>query len=79
MIFGYDNVTSGASSDIEMVTKMAKNYWGFTQKIPHSFWNGTTGIVPIDTTIKKILETGYCHYIRANKLHSVIDCSQCSK
>jgi cell division protease FtsH len=25
MIFGYDNVTSGASSDIEMVTKMAKN------------------------------------------------------
>ena len=24
-IFGYDNVTSGASSDIEMVTKMAKN------------------------------------------------------
>ncbi|MSP06254.1 MAG: ATP-dependent metallopeptidase FtsH/Yme1/Tma family protein [Candidatus Fonsibacter sp.] len=25
MIFGYDNVTTGASSDIEMVTKMAKN------------------------------------------------------
>lgn len=25
MIFGYNNVTSGASSDIEMVTKMAKN------------------------------------------------------
>jgi deoxyribodipyrimidine photolyase-related protein len=40
-----------------------KNYWGFTRKIPHSFWNGTTGIVPIDTTIKKILETGYCHHI----------------
>jgi deoxyribodipyrimidine photolyase-related protein len=40
-----------------------KNYWGFTRKIPPSFWNGTTGIVPIDTTIKKILETGYCHHI----------------
>ena len=25
MIFGYDKITSGASSDIEMVTKMAKN------------------------------------------------------
>jgi cell division protease FtsH len=25
LIFGYDKVTSGASSDIEMVTKMAKN------------------------------------------------------
>lgn len=40
-----------------------KNYWGFTRKIPASFWNGTTGIEPIDSTIKKILETGYCHHI----------------
>jgi len=40
-----------------------KNYWGFTRKIPPSFWNGTTGIEPIDDTIKKVLETGYCHHI----------------
>lgn len=40
-----------------------KNYWGFTKKIPASFWNGTTGILPIDNTIKKVLETGYCHHI----------------
>ena len=40
-----------------------KNYWGFTRKIPASFWNGTTGIEPIDSTIKKVLETGYCHHI----------------
>jgi deoxyribodipyrimidine photolyase-related protein len=40
-----------------------KNYWGFTRKIPASFWNGTTGIDPVDTTIKKVLETGYCHHI----------------
>ena len=40
-----------------------RNYWGFTRKIPASFWNGTTGIEPIDGTIKKILETGYCHHI----------------
>lgn len=40
-----------------------KNYWGFSRKIPPSFWNGTTGIEPIDITIKKILETGYCHHI----------------
>ncbi len=40
-----------------------KNYWGFTRKIPASFWNGTTGIEPIDGTIKKVLETGYCHHI----------------
>lgn len=40
-----------------------KNYWGFTRKIPASFWNGTTGIKPFDETIKKVLETGYCHHI----------------
>ena len=39
------------------------NYWKFTRKIPASFWNGTTGIAPIDITIKKVLETGYCHHI----------------
>jgi deoxyribodipyrimidine photolyase-related protein len=40
-----------------------KNYWGFTRKIPASFWNGTTGIEPIDAVIKKTLNTGYCHHI----------------
>ena len=41
----------------------SKNFWGFTRKIPAAFWNGTTGIEPIDITIKKVLETGYCHHI----------------
>ena len=40
-----------------------KNYWGFKRKIPESFWNGTTGIEPLDITIKKVLHTGYCHHI----------------
>ncbi|MEI6263541.1 MAG: cryptochrome/photolyase family protein [Sphingobacteriia bacterium] len=40
-----------------------KNFWKFTRKIPTSFWNGTTGIEPIDLTIKKVLATGYCHHI----------------
>jgi deoxyribodipyrimidine photolyase-related protein len=40
-----------------------KNYWGFTRKIPASFWNGTTGIEPVDNAIKKALATGYCHHI----------------
>ncbi len=39
------------------------NYWRFTKKIPPSFYNGTTGIDPVDQTITKILETGYCHHI----------------
>ena len=39
------------------------NYWNFKRKIPKSFWNGETGIETLDLTIKKILETGYCHHI----------------
>ncbi|MBT8235376.1 MAG: cryptochrome/photolyase family protein, partial [Bacteroidia bacterium] len=39
------------------------NYWGFTRKIPPSFYDGTTGIDPVDKTISKILRTGYCHHI----------------
>ncbi|MGZ3753628.1 MAG: cryptochrome/photolyase family protein [Mucilaginibacter sp.] len=39
------------------------NYWGFKRKIPPGFWTGDTGIAPIDITIKKILQTGYCHHI----------------
>jgi len=39
------------------------NFWRFTKKIPASFYTGTTGIDPIDITIKKILQTGYCHHI----------------
>ena len=39
------------------------NYWKFTRKIPKSFWTGDTGIAPIDSTIKKILKTGYAHHI----------------
>ena len=40
-----------------------KNFWDFNRKIPASFYDGTTGIPPIDITIKKVLKTGYCHHI----------------
>ncbi|MCX7735416.1 MAG: cryptochrome/photolyase family protein [Candidatus Kapabacteria bacterium] len=39
------------------------NFWNFSRKIPESFWNGTTGIEPLDIIIKRVLETGYCHHI----------------
>ena len=40
-----------------------RNFWGFHKKIPASFYDGTTGIFPVDETIKKVLKTGYCHHI----------------
>jgi deoxyribodipyrimidine photolyase-related protein len=47
----------------EGVKQRTTNYWGFTRKIPESFYTGTTGIVPIDITIKKLLQNGYNHHI----------------
>lgn len=40
-----------------------KNFWNFDRKIPACFYDGTTGIEPIDETIKLVLKTGYCHHI----------------
>lgn len=40
-----------------------RHFWNFSRKIPAAFWKGETGILPIDITIKKILQTGYCHHI----------------
>lgn len=49
--------------DREGVKQRTTNYWKFKRKIPQSFWTGETGIPPMDITIKKILQTGYCHHI----------------
>lgn len=39
------------------------NYWNFTRPVPAAFYNGSTGILPLDITIKKLLQTAYCHHI----------------
>ncbi len=41
----------------------SKNFWNFKRKIPESFYTGTTGIYPVDHTIKKLLSTSYSHHI----------------
>jgi deoxyribodipyrimidine photolyase-related protein len=39
------------------------NYWQNKRKLPNSFYNGTTGILPIDNLIKSLINTGYLHHI----------------
>ena len=39
------------------------NFWKFDKQIPKSFYNGTTGIQPVDDTIFKINNSSYCHHI----------------
>ncbi|MCB0751302.1 MAG: cryptochrome/photolyase family protein, partial [Ignavibacteriae bacterium] len=43
--------------------KRNSNFWNNQRKVPESFYTATTGIEPIDATIKKLLETGYNHHI----------------
>ncbi len=40
-----------------------KNFLGHKDVVPASWYNGTTGIYPIDATIKKVLKYAYCHHI----------------
>jgi len=46
------------------VKMRTSNFWNFeNKKIPNSFYEGTTGIEPVDKVIKNILRFGYCHHI----------------
>ena len=45
------------------VTMRTNNHWQHHRDIPSSFYDGTTGIKPIDDAIKRTLETAYCHHI----------------
>ncbi len=52
-----------AAYEAKGVTMRTSNYWQHHNAMPKSCYTGTTGIVAIDDTIKRILETGYCHHI----------------
>jgi deoxyribodipyrimidine photolyase-related protein len=39
------------------------NFWQFSRPLPDSFYRASTGILPLDDTIRKVLDTGYCHHI----------------
>jgi deoxyribodipyrimidine photolyase-related protein len=45
------------------VTMRTTNHWRHTRPMPACFYDGTTGIAPVDDTIRRILRTGYCHHI----------------
>jgi deoxyribodipyrimidine photolyase-related protein len=39
------------------------NFWGFERPMPAAFYDGTTGIPPVDRLIRQLLKEGYCHHI----------------
>ena len=45
------------------VYQRTNNHFEYKRKIPSAFYDGTTGIIPIDDVIKKVNEHGYAHHI----------------
>ena len=45
------------------VAMRTTNHWNHSRSIPASFYDGTTGVLPVDDAIRRVLETGYCHHI----------------
>jgi len=61
-IIGWREFIRATYEDIG-VPMRTTNHWNHQRSIPDSFYDGTTGIAPIDDTIGRILNTGYCHHI----------------
>ena len=40
-----------------------RNFWNFARELPAAFYDGTTGIDPVDHVIRRVLRSGYCHHI----------------
>lgn len=45
------------------MAQRTRNYWAHTRPIPKSFYDGTTGVEPVDHAIRTALQYGYCHHI----------------
>lgn len=40
-----------------------RNFWGYHQRLPAAFYDGTTGIEPVDLVIRRVLRHSWCHHI----------------
>jgi len=61
-VIGWREFMRATYDDLGVAMRNA-NHWQHQRVIPDSFYRGTSGILPIDDVVKKILQTGYCHHI----------------
>ncbi len=45
------------------VRQRTSNYWGHTEPIPAAFYTATTGLLPADRVIERVITRSYCHHI----------------
>jgi deoxyribodipyrimidine photolyase-related protein len=48
---------------VDGVPMRTRNFFGHTRPLPTGSWDGTTGLLPLDHTIKTALQYGYTHHI----------------
>lgn len=41
----------------------SRNYWQHSLPMPAAFYDGSTGIEPVDVVIQRVLKDAYCHHI----------------
>ena len=61
-IIGWREFVRGIYQE-EGINQLNSNYWGNKKKLTSSWYDGTTGIVPLDDCIKTTLKDGYIHHI----------------
>lgn len=61
-VIGWREFMRATYTDIG-VEMRTTNHWQHHNPMPEVFYDGSSGIVPVDNTIKRVLETGYCHHI----------------
>ncbi|MEM8661188.1 MAG: cryptochrome/photolyase family protein [Pseudomonadota bacterium] len=52
-----------ASYEVDGASMRSQNFWEHDRALPATFWDGTTGMAPIDHVIHTALEYGYTHHI----------------
>ncbi|MEN9258006.1 MAG: cryptochrome/photolyase family protein [Gloeomargarita sp. SRBZ-1_bins_9] len=40
-----------------------QNFWQHNRPMPSCFYSATTGVLPVDHVIRRVLQTAYCHHI----------------
>ncbi|MEO0558387.1 MAG: cryptochrome/photolyase family protein [Bacteroidota bacterium] len=49
--------------DLRGVELRTSNLWEFERELPDAWYDGTTGLVPVDDVIQRVLQTGYANHI----------------
>lgn len=49
--------------EVRGTEQRTRNFFGFSNPMPSSLYDASTGIAPVDTVIRRVLRHGWCHHI----------------